>query len=128
MPKIGLPTSAMITAPWKQVVATASENGFGACEITCLPPMIDLDNLLKEDVNEARRIAEKANIELCIHDPFFELNIAAFTKSVRDDSVQEILKAIDFCAELGGKSVIVHPGINTYNVAQTDAQEKDILL
>lgn len=127
MPKIGMSSSAVITMPWQDAVATAIENGFDACEINCLQPLIDLHSISRTEIEATRLAARNADLELCVHAPFYELNIAAFNKGIREASVREILRAVDLCCQLGGKVVIVHPGRQTYDLDQVNGEVKDLI-
>lgn len=44
-----------------------------------------------------------------IHAPFQTINLASFDEAERRDSVSQVAAAIRFLADLGGKTVVVHP-------------------
>jgi sugar phosphate isomerase/epimerase len=106
----------MILAPWTQALQVAAENEFDAFEIDVAFPSADLDSITPDDIRHARRIAEEAEMEICVHAPFFELNIAAYCRGIRDESVRYIQKSVDLCADLGGEVLVVHSGKYTYAV------------
>ncbi|WP_299521812.1 sugar phosphate isomerase/epimerase [uncultured Methanobrevibacter sp.] len=55
-------------------------------------------------------IFESYNLKYTIHSPIINLNIASLTESIRQASVFEIKKSIDFANEIGAELVVVHPG------------------
>jgi len=114
MPKIGMPSCAMMASRWLHPLRIAAENGFEAFEISCVYPSAEPENTPPDVIAKARDILEKSGMEICVHAPFFDMNIAAFSPGIRRESVQISKKAVDFCAEVGGKSMIIHSGTLTY--------------
>jgi sugar phosphate isomerase/epimerase len=111
-------SSAMIISPWIDALKVAAAHGFDAFEISCVYPSADPDNTSVEMIAEAQDIRQKTGMEICVHAPFFELNIAAFCQRIRAESVRIIEKSIDMCAALEGKVLIAHCGDFTYNLPQ----------
>jgi len=116
MPKIAMCSSAMIMADWLDALKAAARNNFDAFEITCVFPSADPQNIKPEALAEAREILRQHPMEICVHAPFFEINIAAYCNSIREESVRIIKSAVDLCRALDGKSVIVHNGDYTYRI------------
>ena len=116
MPKIGMPSCSMILSPWSETLRVAAENDFEAFEVSTVFPSVDLDQLSQEEVETAREVSERAGMEVCVHAPFFELNIAAYCGGVRETSIRYIEKAIGLCAGLGGEVLIIHTGDYTYDL------------
>ncbi|MEW6185949.1 MAG: sugar phosphate isomerase/epimerase family protein [Thermodesulfobacteriota bacterium] len=114
MPKIGMPSCAMMAARWLHPLRTAAENDFDAFEISCVFPSAEPENTPKDIIKKGRDILEKSAMEVCVHAPFFDMNIAAFSPGIRKASVDITKKTVDFCAEVGGKTMIVHSGTQTY--------------
>jgi len=106
----------MVLAPWTKAIQAAAENDFDAFEVVIVYPSADPDNITPQDIENAKAISEKKGMEICVHAPFFELNIAGFCKGIRDESVHYIKKAADLCAALGGEVLIVHSGNYIYNI------------
>jgi sugar phosphate isomerase/epimerase len=121
MPKIGMPSCAMMAARWLNPLRVAAENGFEAFEITCVFPSAEPENTPPEVIAKARDILKESGMEVCVHAPFFDMNIAAFSPGIRKESVQITKKTVDFCYEVGGKTMIIHSGTQTYE------QIKDIM-
>ena len=114
MPKIGMSSTAIILEPWINALKIAAENGFEAFEVSCVYPSVDTDNPTQNVIAEARKVIEKSGIEICVHAPFYELNIAAYSRGIREESVRLIKNSIDLCEKLGGKTLIAHTGTYTY--------------
>jgi sugar phosphate isomerase/epimerase len=115
MPKIGMSSSAMIMANWLDALKAAAQNDFDAFEITCVFPSADPQDISSETLAEAREILQQNPMEICVHAPFFEINIAAFCKSIQEESIRIIETSIDLCRALNGKALIVHNGNYTYH-------------
>jgi len=114
MPKIGMSSSAMIMADWLDALKVAAQSEFDAFEITCVFPSADPQDIKPETIAEAREILQRSPVEICVHAPFFEINIAAFCKSIREESIRIIESSIDLCHALDGKTLVVHNGDYTY--------------
>lgn len=115
MPKVGIASCAMMSTRWITPLKLAAEIGFDAYEINCAYPSVELDNTPPKVMNKAKDILEQSDMDVCVHAPFFELNIAAFSQGIRKESIRIIGKAIDFCVEIGGNVIIVHSGDHTYS-------------
>jgi sugar phosphate isomerase/epimerase len=127
MPKIAMPSISMALAPWTESLKVAAENNFDAFEVIIAYPSADLDTITQKDIKNARQLSAENDMEICVHAPFFELNIAAFYKSIREESVRYIKKAIDFCSDLGAKVIVVHTGKYTYDYPSSMTKENNSL-
>ena len=116
MPKIAMCSSSMIMADWLDAFKAAARNDFDAFEITCVFPSADPHSIKPEALDEAREILRQMPMEICVHAPFFEINIAAYCKSIRTASISIIESSIDLCHALNGKALIVHNGDYTYDI------------
>ena len=116
MPKIAMCSSAMIMADWLDAFKAAAHYDFDAFEITCVFPSADPQDIKPEALAEAREILENKPMAICVHAPFFEINIAAYNKSIRRESIRIIQSSIDLCRALKGKTLIVHNGDYTYDI------------
>ncbi len=114
MPKIGMPSCAVMALPWTRALEEAAKHGFEAFEISCVFPSVDPERIPRKDLLWAGKLLEKAGMEVCVHAPFYDLNIAAFSRGVRKASVEILRKTMDFCARLGGRTMILHSGTQTY--------------
>lgn len=127
MPKIGMPNVAVLSARLKNAVEMAADNMFDAFEIGLIPG-VNLDRISAEDAAEIRDIAENVDMELCVHAPIFEVNIAAFQQGIREESIKSQNKAIDLCATLGGSIVIMHCGEYSYDSGPNATRENHPLM
>jgi sugar phosphate isomerase/epimerase len=123
MPKIGMPAIAMLTMPWVDALQTAADIGYDAFEVDCIPFTGDIDEMKPGDIEKARKISEQTGVEICVHSPFYEINIAASSKGIRNESVKYIKKSIDLCENLGGNALILHSGHYTYRVRKQDTKK-----
>jgi len=116
-----MPNSSMEESPCVEALKIAAENGFDAFEIGIYFPAVDLDNWNWNEIEAIKEISRDAGIEICVHSAYYELNMAAFLKGIREESVRYINKSIDFCHELGGQVINVHSGKFTYYDEQPGA-------
>jgi sugar phosphate isomerase/epimerase len=100
----------MALVPWTQALQVAADYRFDAFELDVAFPSSDLDCITPQDIDQARKTAEDAGMEICVHAPFFELNIAAYCQGIRNESVRYTQKSIDLYADLGGQVLVVHSG------------------
>jgi len=128
MPKIALTSYAMEELPYIEALMFAAENGFDAFEVNLFYPSVDLDNWKWNEIEAINKFSRDEEIEISVHAAFYELNIAAFLKSIREESVRYIIKSIDFCCELGSEVITVHPGKYTYGVEPGASPETDPLM
>lgn len=116
MPKIAMCSASMVMADWLDAFKAAVHNDFDAFEITCVFPSADPQDIKPEALDEAREILKQKPMAICVHAPFFEINIAAYNKSIRKESIRIVQSSIDLCYALDGKSLIVHNGDYTYDL------------
>ncbi len=128
MPKIAMPSSAMVLAPWTEALQAAADNQFMAFEVILVEPSANLDRIHPDEIEQAKAIAQANAIEICVHAPFFEINIAGFCREIRKTSVAYVNKAADFCAALGGKVLVVHAGNYIYNYPPGSTPENTPLM
>lgn len=110
MPKIGFASIGMIGAPWIDGLKAAVEHQFEAFELNCVYPDVDPERISTELIAEVKEIREESGIEICIHAPFFEMNIAAFCPSIRAESIRLVQKAADLGEKFGSRVMVVHNG------------------
>ena len=56
------------------------------------------------------RLLKEAGLASTVHCPIRDINIASVNEGIRRESVHQMIEAVDFCAEIGGKLLVVHPG------------------
>jgi len=128
MLKIGLTNYALEELSYVDALLFAAEIGFDAFEVNIYFPAVDLDNWNWNEIKAIRKISRDENIEISVHAPFYDLNMAAFSKGIREESVRYIKKSIDLCHEVGGKVITIHPGKFTYEMEPGASRETDPLM
>ncbi len=126
MPKIAMPSCSIGELLWTESLDFAIQNNFDAFEIDVYYPSVDLDIISMKDLEKAKIKAEKAEMEICVHAPFFELNIGGFCKGIREESIRYMNKSVDFCSGLGGNVLIVHSGNYTYYYPEEATLENNL--
>ena len=128
MPKIAMSSCAMEESSCVEALKFAAENGFDAFEVDIYFPTVDLDNWNWNEIEALKEISRDAEIEISVHAAYYELNMAAFLKGIKEESVRYINKSIDFCHELGGEVITVHSGEFTYDVPPGASVDTDPLM
>jgi sugar phosphate isomerase/epimerase len=82
-----------------------AQAGFQAAEI-------GMEQLWKADETpeEIVRHAERLCMELCLHSPFYDVNITSLNPGIRKESLSQVKQAIITGRQLGVKRVVVRPG------------------
>jgi sugar phosphate isomerase/epimerase len=128
VPKIAMTSYAMEDSSYAEALMFAVENGFDAFEVNIYFPSIDLDDWNWKEIEAIKKISQDEEIEISVHAAFYELNMAAFLKGIREESIRYVKKSIDLCHELGGEVVTVHPGKFTYAIEPGASLDTDPLL
>jgi len=128
MLKIAVTSYAMEEVSCVEALMYAAENGFDAFEVNLFFPSIDLDKWNWNEIEALKKTSRDAGIEISVHAAFYELNIAAFLKGIREESIRYINKSIDFCYALGGEVITVHPGKFTYEILPGASRYNDPLM
>jgi len=128
MLKIAMTSYAMEESSCVEALRFAAEKGFDAFEVNIFFPAIDLDNWDWKEIEALKKISRAAKIEISVHAAFYELNMAAFSQGIRAESIRYINKSIDFCHELGGEVITVHPGKYTYDILPGASVDTDPLM
>jgi Sugar phosphate isomerases/epimerases len=87
-----------------------------------------LDNTPREVITEAKDIIYKHGMELSVHAPFLELNIAAFCSGIREESIRVIKKSVDFSEQLRAKTLVVHSGEFTFDTIPENNRTNDNII
>jgi len=124
--KIGLAGAGMMLANWKDGIRAAAEMGYDAYEIFGEFPQTDADRISSSERAAARRLAARHGIEIAVHAPFNSLNLAAFNRGIREESVRQSIEAVKFCSDLGGRTVVIHNGEYTVDPTWGEAAKKAV--
>lgn len=108
--QVGISTGMFYRSPILPVLPMIAGAGFNTIEITCSPGHFDWHDkqLIASTKSELENLAIRA---YSIHAPWaMGVDIANADEQKRKAAVEEIKSAIDAAAELGAKTVVVHPG------------------
>lgn len=93
-----------------EFIKKAHEMGLKVVELVAEPPYCHIDSIDEITRVGIKEFAEELAIELTVHSIFSDINIAAVNENIRNFSLQEINKSIDFAKDIGSKIVTIHPG------------------
>jgi sugar phosphate isomerase/epimerase len=110
MPWLGMAGVSVMLMPALDALRKAIELGFQAFEISGEFPQCVCEEMTAAQRREGKAMVESSGLALALHAPFNSLNPAALNPGVRAESIRQTLAAIDLCADLGGRVVIVHNG------------------
>lgn len=105
--EIGFSTLSMLYKPLNEVFEIATNDGFSMIEILSEGPYaayrLKKNNSYIENLN-------KKGVEINIHGPDVDLNIASINDGIRAESVRQIKETIDIANEIGANVITLHPG------------------
>jgi sugar phosphate isomerase/epimerase len=104
MEKIGISSMALFSYSPPDAVKRASELGFRAWEI-----MLEGRHFQK-DYTEIKELADSYGIELFVHAPFSDLNIASLNEGIREETLSQVFGAIETADFLESKLITFHTG------------------
>ena len=101
-------TTSMVFWNWDltQFVKKTGELGFDTIEIWTRH-FKKQDKVTPKQLN---RLLKEAGLAATVHVPIRDLNIASINKGIRKESVAQMIETINFCAEIEGELVVMHPG------------------
>ena len=89
-----------------QFIKKTGELGFNTIEIWTR----QFEKQEKVTPQQLNRLLKEAGLTSTVHVPIRDLNIASINKGIRKESVAQMIEAINFCAEIEGELVVMHPG------------------
>ena len=98
--KLGFTTLAMFTQPNSDIIETAKKYEFEMIEILGEGPFFKNDNL--EFAN--------TDLEICIHAPTVDLNIASLNTGIRKESNKQMKDALNYGSKINATALTLHPG------------------
>ena len=110
MPLIGMAGVSVMMLPALDSLRLAIELGFQAFEVLGEFPQCVCEEMTPAQRREGKALVESSGLALALHAPFNSLNLAALNPGIRAESVRQTLAAIDLCADLAGRVVVVHNG------------------
>jgi sugar phosphate isomerase/epimerase len=104
MEKIGISSMALFKYSPKDALRRVSELGFTAWEI-----MLE-GRHFQNDYTEIKELADSQGIELFVHVPFSDLNIASLNEGIRKETLKQVFWAIETADFLESEIVTFHSG------------------
>lgn len=104
MEKIGISSMALFKYSPKDALRRVSELGFTAWEI-----MLEGSHF-QRDYTEVKELADSYGIELFVHAPFSDLNIASLNEGIRKETLKQVFWAIETADFLESELVTFHSG------------------
>ncbi len=101
--KLGVSYLAFMHRPSAEIVRIAGEAGFRLLEVI-------LEGHHIQQVGEASEVAESYGLELSVHAPFADLNIASMNTRIREESLRQLVEAMGYASSLGAEVFTIHPG------------------
>lgn len=98
--KIGVSTLAFYPQPISKVLECLESRNVDFCEIIDEYPYDEIDT----DPSESYQV------QLTVHSPLSDINLASHNQSIRQSSIQEIKKSMDRAVKWNADLVVVHPG------------------
>lgn len=101
-------TTSMVYWNWDiaQFIKKTGEIGFDTIEIW----VRQFKRQEKVTPKKLNRLLKEAGLTPTVHVPIRDLNIASINKGIRKESVAQMIETINFCAEIEGELVVMHPG------------------
>lgn len=121
--KIGMSGASIMLAPWDDGIRAAAELGYQAFEIFGEFPQLDFGRATRQQRSAVRKQAEECGIEITLHAPFNDLNIASMNRGIMEESIRQTIEAAKFCRDLGGRTVVVHSGKFLVDAAEYGASQ-----
>ncbi len=88
---------------------TYFEKGINACEIPFTYGVYMKEDKHKKDIEEIRKAAEKFDIKLSIHAPYW-INLNSKEKKKIEESKKRILRSCKIGSKLNAENIVFHPG------------------
>lgn len=104
MEKIGISSMALFKYSAKDAMRRASELGFTAWEI-----MLEGRHFQK-DYTQIKELADSLDIEIFVHAPFSDLNIASLNEGIRNETLSQIFKGVETADFLESEIFTFHSG------------------
>jgi sugar phosphate isomerase/epimerase len=118
--------ASMMLKGWKDTVKAAADLGYDVVEIFLEYPQTELDQVSPAEREQAKKLAQELKVGVAGHAPFNSLNLAAFNRGIREESVRQSMEAVRFISDLGGDTVIIHNGDYVIDAAWGPAAETGI--
>lgn len=98
--KLGFSTLALFMKSNDDIIKTAKKHSFEMIEILAEDIFYPKDNLEFKD----------CGLDVRIHAPTVDINIASLNKGIRTESVRQMLYCAEYAQKIGAKTITIHPG------------------
>jgi len=109
--KIGLSMLYCINRPFSEMLKILEEIDVKNVEIIDEGP----HSLNEERIREIRRISYERDLEISVHSPFIDVNIASTSSWIRQTSLKRLKKSILLSGELDSPLWVFHPGLKNHD-------------
>ena len=99
--KLGFTTLAVFMKENNEIIDLARKHDFGIIEILGEEMILEKDNHEFMD----------CGLDIRIHSPTVDINIASLNKGIRKESVRQIINCAHIAEDLNASAITVHPGI-----------------
>ena len=105
---IGVSSKLMQGLPLEEILRSASLTGFKGVEIW-------MHQAEESGMSAAgiKSLAADLGLQLQVHMDTRDVNLTSSNKAIREASICQVLSAIDFSADIGSRTIAVHPGKKT---------------
>lgn len=105
--KIGFSTLSLFMKPYSEMVDLAYKNEFDFFELLCDGPH-NGEYLLKNP--DLIKPLKECDLEICMHGPTVDLNIASLNSRIREVSKQLFIETVDLASAIEATTITIHPG------------------
>ena len=99
--KVGFTTLAMFMDDNLEIIKVAKENNFEMIEILGEAPFFKKENTMA---------FKECGLEVSIHGPTVDINIASLNEGIRAESVKQMKECIDYAENINAHAITVHAG------------------
>ena len=99
--KVGFTTLAMFMDDNLEIIKKAKENNFEMIEILGEAPFFKKENTMA---------FKECGLEVSIHGPTVDINIASLNEGIRAESVKQMKECIDYAENINAHAITVHAG------------------
>ncbi|MBN2407005.1 MAG: sugar phosphate isomerase/epimerase [Elusimicrobia bacterium] len=93
---------------YRQVLEWTLENGFDGIEIWADAPYFSVDAVSIKHLREYGRAGER--MQYTVHSPIFDVNLCSVNTGIRNESIRQVRKIIEWSEYITIRHLIVHPG------------------
>ncbi len=84
------------------------------------------DGDFKKEMAYLKKLQKEKNIKYTVHAQYLSGNINDFNDKIRQESIKQILKSIDYASQLNASVVTLHPALEPYGLKLEKRKELEI--